>query len=210
MQKLKIIRRVSWAIVAVVVFVALATSLGWFSEEVMKPRQDNTAELSPLLSAGGTFTAKDQFGKPFTEKNIQGTPTLMFFGFTSCPNICPTTLSELTIILENLGKDTDKIKVVFVSVDPERDTTQKIADYMTPFDKRIIGVTLTPQELSAMAKKFHFYYKKVPMEDGDYTMDHTAGVYMLEANGSFRGVLDLHEPEKVKMEKIHLLMGKKP
>lgn len=208
MKTLKTIRAMSWAVVAVVAFVGLATSLGWLQEEILTPRQGKQ-ELSPLLSAGGSFTATDQNGKAFTEKNITGKPTLMFFGFTSCPNICPTTLSELTSILEILKSDANKLNVVFVSVDPERDTTKQMADYLSAFDKRIIGLTLTPQELADMSKKFHFYYKKVPIEDGDYTMDHTAGVYMLEANGAFSGVLDLHEPEKTKMEKVNMLIRRK-
>jgi protein SCO1/2 len=209
MKTLKTIRYASWAVVAITVFVALATSLGWVREEVLAPRQ-NKQELSALLLAGGSFSATDQNGKVFTEKNITGKPTLMFFGFTSCPNICPTTLSELTIILEALKADADKLNVVFVSVDPERDTTKQMADYLSAFDKRIIGLTLTPQELADMSKRFHFYYKRVPLEDGDYTMDHTAGVYMLEANGAFRGILDLHEPEKTKMEKVNMLIKGKP
>lgn len=209
MKALKIIRLTSWVVAGIIAFLALATSLGWLQEKINTPQQQSSRELSPMLSAGGTFAAMDHRGKTFTEKNILGKPTLMFFGFTSCPNICPTTLSELTALLEKLGKDANRINVVFVSVDPERDTTKQMSDYLTVFDKRIIGLTLTPQALVDMSKKYHFYYKKAPLEGADYTMDHTAGVYMLEADGRMRGILDLHEPENTKMEKVNMLMGRR-
>lgn len=209
MKVLKIIRLTSWTVTGAICFLILAIALGWFRQEVAAP-QSPSEELSPMLSLGGSFIATDHHGKPFSEKNILGRPTLMFFGFTSCPNICPTTLSELTNILEKLGSDANRLNVVFVSVDPERDTINQMADYLTAFDKKIIGLTLTSQELEVMSKKYRFYYKKVPIERGDYTMDHTSGVYMLEADGKFRGVLDLHEPEVTKMQKVHMLIGQKP
>ena len=205
MKALKIIRRTSWAAVGIIGFLALAVSVGWLHDKVTTSSQ----ELSPMYGVGGTFVAKDHHGKAFTEKNILGKPTLMFFGFTSCPNICPTTLSELTNLLEKLGKDASKLNVVFVSVDPERDTTKQMSDYLTVFDKRIIGLTLTEDDLADMSKKYRFYYKRVPLEGKDYTMDHTAGVYMLEPDGKMRGIIDLHESEKVKMDKVNMLLGKR-
>lgn len=205
MKALKTIQLISWAAAIFAGFVFLAVSIGWLRSGT-SVQQTSSEQLSPMLSAGGEFRAIDHHGKSFTQENILGKPTLMFFGFTYCPNICPTTLSDLTNLMEKLGKDAEKLNVIFISVDPVRDTTKMMADYLSAFDKRIIGLTLTPRGLEEMAKKYHFYYKKVPTDGGDYTMDHTAGVYMFEADGALRGIIDLHEPEVTKRAKINKLI----
>lgn len=134
---------------------------------------------------GGAFSLTDQYGQTVTEQSLRGKPSIMFFGFTNCPEVCPTTLYEITQMLEQLGNDADKINTVFVSVDPERDTQAQLAQYLTAFDPHIIGLTGPVDEIARTAKAFRVYYKKVPLDGGDYTVDHTALVYMFDKDGEF-------------------------
>lgn len=136
-------------------------------------------------SVGGPFNLVDQNGTPVTEKNFLGKPFFVFFGFTNCPDICPTTLFEISEVLQKLGPDAEKTSVIFVSVDPERDTPDKLKEYLSSFHPRISGLTGRPEEVSKMEKEYRVYAKKVPLKDGDYTMDHTAVVYLMDKNGRF-------------------------
>ena len=135
----------------------------------------------------------DQKGRPFTAKDLRGKPTAIFFGFTYCPEICPTTLVDMGRWLEALGPDADKLNIVFVSIDPERDTQAQLATYLSSFDPRIRGVTGDPAAIAAMAKGFHAYYRKVPQAGGEYTMDHSTAVYLMDAKGRFVAPLGYQE-----------------
>lgn len=136
-------------------------------------------------SIGGPFTLVDTNGRPVTEKSLLGRPTAIFFGFTFCPEVCPTTLTEMTAALDALGPDADKLNVVFVSVDPERDTPAKMKQYLSNFDRRIQGFTGTPQTVAAAAKAYRIYYEKVPIEGGSYTIDHSSSVFLFDRRGHF-------------------------
>ena len=127
-----------------------------------------------LLKSGG-----------ITEKDFKGYPTLVFFGFTNCPDVCPTTLFEVSEIFRELGKDGDRVKSLFVSVDPERDTPEKLKDYLASFDPHLIGATGDAASITAIGKAYRVYYKKVPLDGGGYTMDHTAIVYLMDKDGRF-------------------------
>ena len=109
----------------------------------------------------------------------------MFFGFTNCPEVCPTALFDISEIFTALGSDADKINALFITVDPERDTPAKLKDYLSSFNPRLKGVGGDAEALAAVAKGYRVYYKKVPLKDGDYTMDHTAIVYLMDKNGAF-------------------------
>ena len=109
----------------------------------------------------------------------------MFFGFTHCPEVCPTALFDISEILNKLGPDADKVNALFITVDPERDTPAVLKDYLSSFNPRLIGVGGDADALAAVAKAYRVYYKKVPLKDGDYTMDHTAIVYLMDKNGQF-------------------------
>ena len=124
-----------------------------------------------------------------TEALFRDKPSAMFFGFTHCPDVCPTTLMEMGGWIEALGADADKLRFVFVTVDPERDTPEVMNDYVTAFSDRIVGVTGEPEEVHAMVKDYKIFSRKVPLEGGDYTMDHTASMILLDANGSFVGTI---------------------
>lgn len=202
MTRLRTIRIVLWVLVAIAGLsaVALATGLVLFRE------------LSPSRSAGvadigGPFRMTTHKGEALTDANMRGAPFLLFFGFTHCPDVCPTTLGRLSMLYEELGADADKLKTLFVTVDPERDTQQTLADYMQAFDPRIVALRGSPAETEAIGKAYKGYIQKVAIENGDYTMDHSTTVYMMDADGRFVGTLDVHEGEEVQLAKLRRLLG---
>ena len=134
---------------------------------------------------GGPFQLTDQSGQTVTEKSMQGHPTLIFFGFTHCPDVCPTSLFEISEVLKALGKDADQVNAYFISVDPERDTTEAMKDYLSSFDPHLTGLTGTPDQVAKVTSAYRVYAKKVPLKDGDYTMDHTALIYLMDRDGKF-------------------------
>jgi protein SCO1/2 len=134
---------------------------------------------------GGPFQLTDQAGGSVTEKNLQGRPTLVFFGFTHCPDVCPTSLFEISEVLRAMGKDADRVNAYFISVDPERDSTAAMKDYLSSFDPHLKGLTGAPADVAKVATEYRVYAKKVPLKDGDYTMDHTALVYLMDRDGKF-------------------------
>lgn len=149
----------------------------------------------------------DQKGRPFTAADLKGKPSAVFFGFTYCPEICPTTLMDIGRWMEALGPEADKLNVVFVSVDPARDTPEQLDLYLSSFDPRIRGVTGTPDAVAAMAKGFRVYYRKVPIEGGEYTMDHSTAVYLMDAKGRFVEPVGYQEPMDRVMVKLRRLLG---
>jgi protein SCO1/2 len=134
---------------------------------------------------GGPFQLTDQAGRTVTEKNMQGRPTLIFFGFTHCPDICPTSLFEISEVLRAMGKDADRVNAYFISVDPERDTAAAMKDYLSSFDPHLEGLTGNPDEVTKVISAYRVYARKVPLKDGDYTMDHTALIYLMDRDGRF-------------------------
>lgn len=142
-------------------------------------------ETTRPSSVGGPFRLLDHNGRVVTDANFKGHPFLVFFGFTHCPDICPTALFEMSEVLKRLGPDAEKTAALFISVDPERDTPEKLKDYVSSFHPRIFGLTGTPAEIEAVAKAYRAYAKKVPLEGGGYTMDHSAIVYLMDKEGRF-------------------------
>lgn len=140
---------------------------------------------APVASVGGPFRLTDQAGQVVTEKSLQGRPTLIFFGFTHCPDICPTTLFEMSEVLRAMGPDADRINTYFISVDPERDTQAAMKDYLQSFDPHLKGLTGDPDAIAKVLAEYRVYAKKVPLKDGDYTMDHTALIYLMDRDGKF-------------------------
>jgi protein SCO1/2 len=149
-----------------------------------------TGRLSPtavrqIAAIGGPFRLTDQDGRTVTEQDLRGRPFLVFFGFTYCPDICPTTLFEVSEVLRSLGPDADRVRALFITVDPERDTVSAMKSYVSNFDPHLIGLTGDPAEIAKVAKEYRVYYKKVPLQEGSYTMDHTALVYLMDKDGRF-------------------------
>ena len=137
-----------------------------------------------MSAVGGPFKLIDQNARPITEQDFKGQPFLVFFGFTHCPDVCPTTLFEVSEIFRALGPDAKNLRAMFVTVDPERDTPAVLKDYLASFDPRIVGVTGDEAAIAAAEKSYRVYAKKVPT-DGGYTMDHTAIVYLMSKDGRF-------------------------
>lgn len=141
--------------------------------------------VTAASAIGGPFQLVDQSGQTVTEKNLQGKPTIIFFGFTHCPDVCPTALFEMSEILRAMGSDAGRINAFFVSVDPERDTPEVMKSYLSSFDPNLKGLTGSPEAVAQMISAYRVYAKKVPLKDGDYTMDHTALIYLLDRDGKF-------------------------
>ena len=134
---------------------------------------------------GGPFQLTNQAGQVVTDASLKGKPTLIFFGFTHCPDVCPTSLFEISEVLKAMGKDADRVNAFFVSVDPERDTTAAMKDYLSSFDPHLQGLTGDPEAMAKVLSAYRVYSKKVPLKDGDYTMDHTALIYLMDRDGQF-------------------------
>jgi protein SCO1/2 len=146
----------------------------------------NFGGTGPASSAiGGPFKLIDQNGNTITDSDIKGRPFLVFFGYTHCPDVCPTTLFDVSEVMRALGKDADRTGALFVTVDPERDTPAVIKDYLSSFDPHLRGATGDRAAIDATEKAYRVYAKKVPTENGDYTMDHTALVYLMDKQGRF-------------------------
>jgi protein SCO1 len=146
----------------------------------------SSSPIGPAVAAvGGSFHLEDQDGKPFSDVDMKGRPFLVFFGFTHCPDICPTTLFDISQVLRQLGKDADRAGALFITVDPGRDTPAALKDYLSNFDPHLRGLTGDDAAVHAAIKAYRVYAKKVPLDNGDYTMDHTAVVYLMDKDGKF-------------------------
>lgn len=161
--------------------------------------------LSPPAAApiaiGGPFKLETGDGKTVTNADMAGKPFLVFFGYTHCPDVCPTTLSEITAVFKKLGPDA-KIAALFVTVDPQRDTPALMREYASSFDPRIVGLSGSRQAIEAAMRVYHATASKVPGKDGDYTMSHTAIVYLMDKGGRFVNALNLEKPPKAVAEEL--------
>ena len=156
------------------------------------------------FSLGAPFSLIDHNGRVITEQAFLGSPSLLFFGFTYCPEICPTTLVDLSRLTEELGFE---IPIYFVTLDPERDTPQQLADYLPYFGDRIIGITGNTDAILALAKSWGIYRKKISTSSG-YTIDHTATVFMLSDSGKFQGTIAWGENNQIVKQKLERLWYK--
>jgi len=178
-------------IIAFIVVIVGAAGLNLF--------RDKQAAKEPF---GGPLNLVTMNGTPFTENDLRAAPAAIFFGFTHCPDVCPTTLYELDGWLKQLGPEAGDIKAYFITVDPERDTQEIMKTYVGNVSDRIIGLTGTPQNIADVVKSYHVYAKKVPTEDGEYTMDHTASVFLLDKGGRFRSTIAYQENPDTALEKL--------
>ena len=164
--------------------------LGVAAVTVLAPQGQRAAPSS----VGGPFTLVDQDGRTVTERDFAGATHLVFFGFTHCPDVCPTTLQQVGDVLAAMGPRAKAMRVAFVTVDPERDTPAVLKAYLSSFDPRIVGLTGTPEQVAAAVRAYRGYSRKVPGKDGDYVMEHTALVYVMDARNEFVGALNLARP----------------
>ena len=194
-QGLRAVRIVLWSLVALMGIVTIALY-------IYRPASDQGGD--PFYAR--PFELVNQNGTAITEAAYLGKPSAWFYGFTHCPDVCPTTLAEMTAILEALGPDADQLKVVFVSVDPERDTPAIMKDYIDYFDPRIDGLTGSLESVSEMAKDRYIFFEKVPLEGGEYLMEHQASVQLVDADGRFFGTLASEENFKTRLAKVRRLI----
>ena len=184
--------------VLAVIAIAASAAVGYYVSGSGKAGQSGTSIGGPInLTAGN--------GQRFTSADIGGKPFAIFFGFTRCPNVCPTTLSDLTLDLEQLGPLADRLGVLFVTIDPERDTPQSMKDYLSAFDPRITGLSGTPDEIAKLARDYRVFYQKVPTADGDYTMNHTATVFLMNGKGALTGTISFEEEQAAQVAKLKRL-----
>ena len=171
----------------------IALALGLITMVVVGGRQQaaqttDVATGQPLV--GGDFTLTDQNGKTVDQTILNGKWTLVFFGFTYCPDYCPTTLGVLNAVQERMGDKADDLQIVFISIDPERDTPQMLKDYLSSdgFPDGVIGLTGTPEQVAKAAKAYRAFYQKVGEGEG-YTMNHGLTVYLMGPDGKFRSAV---------------------
>ncbi len=187
-------------IAAIASIAALVTTVG--ISLLLMPSAKQQVEPAPI---GGPFALVDQDGNKVTDKDFAGKPSVIFFGYTSCPDVCPTTLLNLSNWLKAIGPDAEKLNVLFISVDPERDTPAHLKEYLSSFDPRIRGLTGTDDQVAAVAKAYRVYYKRIPGEDGGYTMDHSSAIYLMDRAGQFVAPLASQTDERIALERLRKL-----
>ncbi|MTH76276.1 SCO family protein [Paracoccus aestuariivivens] len=193
------LRLIRWLLWTLVGLAALAAA--WFM--VISPRLQTLSEAGTDNLGRGDYRLVATDGSTFTQDSLKGQPTAVFFGFTHCPDVCPTTLGEVAGWQEELAAQGKTLRVLFVTVDPERDTAEKLQEYVS-WVPGVIGVTGTPEEIAKATKAFRVYARKVPNDDG-YTMDHSAMTLLFDQNGRYSGLIGYQEDPartKVSLEKL--------
>ena len=163
----------------------IAAGIAWWQVD------DATSTVQSSVPIGGPFTLTDQDGKTVTDADYRGKYLLIYFGYTYCPDVCPTELGTMARAMDLLGRQADKVQPMFISVDPERDTVAHLKDYVGLFHPNLVGLTGTPEQVKAAAKAYRVYYAKAPQEGGkpgDYLMDHSSFLYLMGPDGRFLGV----------------------
>lgn len=183
----------------VLLIVALAIAL---------PRLGGQA-LNPVASEaiGGPFTLVAADGSSFSEKNLAGKPFAIYFGYTRCPDVCPTSLARMARLRQQLGADGDKFEIVFISVDPERDKPAAIGEYVKLFGTPIIGLTGSEAQLRAMAHSYRIYVSKVPQPGGNYLVDHSAAILLMDGEAKLVGKIDHDEADPSALAKLKRLIA---
>ena len=203
-----VFRWIVWALVASCLGILVVLGGGFGGAGFFGQRLAEGTGIVPA-KLGGPFSMTAHTGETVTEKTYAGKPWLVFMGFTHCPDICPTTLSEMSSWFEALGAEAADLRGFLVSVDPERDTVENLALYMSSSDKRIVALRPEQAELERFAKAYKVYFKKVPLGDEDYTMDHTAGVLLFDRGGNFSGTIALEETREAALAKLRRLLQSK-
>jgi protein SCO1 len=160
-----------------------------------------------VADIGGPFRLASANGGIVDSQDLAGKPYAVFFGFTRCPEVCPTTMAEMSAALTEVGDEGKDLRVFFVTVDPERDTAEFLKDYLSSFDPRIEALVPNAEELAAMARDFRAYYAKSPTSDGGYTMDHTATVFLMNRQGKLASTISYGEEQATRMAKLRKLLG---
>jgi protein SCO1/2 len=190
------LRIILWALVGLAAIGGILLAL--------QPRSPVTRETA-LGAIGGPFTLTGADGKPFSSARLNGHPAAIFFGFTHCPDVCPTTLARLVKLRRQLGKGDGALSIVFITVDPERDGPAEVGSYAGLFNAPIIGLTGSPADIERVKKQFAVYSAKVSQPGGDYSVDHSAAVFLMDRNGKFVATLSPEEKDSVALDKLRRL-----
>lgn len=188
------------------VLVALAGLAYLLTRPQLAPVNSSTTEL-PLSSIGGPFTLVGADGKPFASSQLNGKPFAVFFGFTHCPDVCPTTLARLARLRRSLGQGDDAFRILFVTVDPERDGPKEVGAYAKAFGTPVIGLTGTPAQIEQVKKQYAVFSARAPLPGGDYSVDHTASIFLMDGSGKFVSTLSPEENDAVALEKLKRIVG---
>lgn len=189
------IRIALWALVVVAVVVLGVLML-------RTPSTTQTADRIGAVTFGGPFTLTGADGTPFSSSRLDGRPYAIFFGFTHCPDVCPTTLARLVRLREQMDGAERPFEILFVTVDPERDGPAEVGKYATLFDSPIIGLTGSPAQIEQVKQQFGIFSEKAAEEDGAYSVDHTASVLLFDGNGDFVATISPEEQDRVALDKL--------
>jgi protein SCO1/2 len=192
-----------WVLAAIAGFAVVAIAI-----TMVVTHQPGHAEGTAAI--GGPFTLVNDNGARVTEKTLAGKPYAIYFGYTYCPEVCPTTLFDLSRWIKELGPDANKLNYVFVTIDPERDTPKLMRAYLSSFDRRIRGFTGTPKQIAMIAKEYRAYYKKIPTSGGSYVMDHSSVIYLMGSDGQFVSMITYQEKDDSALAKLRDVMRPAP
>jgi protein SCO1/2 len=184
---------------------ALAVTAAAVTVAMNRPSQSNAAQQLPQI--GGHFALSTPDGRRVTDTTFRGKWLLVYFGYTSCPDVCPTTLSAMALALDKLGPLADKVQPVFITVDPERDTAKIVGEYVKDFDPRFVGLVGSPQEIGTAAEQFHVYYRVRQLGNNEYVVDHSSFIYLIDPNGAFVRLLTGDLPGHQLADELRKLMS---
>jgi protein SCO1 len=184
---------------------ALAVTAAAVTVAMNRASQSNAAQQLPQI--GGHFALSTPDGRRVTDTTFRGKWLLVYFGYTSCPDVCPTTLSSMALALEKLGPLADKVQPVFITVDPERDTPAIVGEYVKDFDPRFVGLVGSPQEIGTAAHEFHVYYRVRQLGNNEYVVDHSSFIYLIDPNGAFVRLLTGDLPGHQLADELRKLMS---
>lgn len=194
-----------WAAIALLLLIGLASLMpGWI-------RSDSRAPNNIASAYGGQFELVDRTGQTVSNRTLAGTPYAIFFGFTRCPDVCPTSLSRMAQLRGQMGADGMKFRIIFVSVDPAHDSPETVGNFVDLFGTPILGLTGSEAQIAAAKKGFGIYAERVPLDPanpaGDYTIDHTAAIFLMNGRGELTGTIDHAEPDDSARDKLARLVS---
>ena len=192
------------ALIVVGFFIVILSLIGLFLPVILK--KDLQTHYLSGAKLGVPFELIDSNGNKITESAFVGSPAVLFFGFTHCPNVCPIALHRLSLLIEKLGEDQNKLNVYFITLDPERDNWKILNNYLSVFNNRIIGITGESKKIEALTKSWGVYSKKVPLNGENYTIDHTSLIFLLKSDGNFLKTIDFEDDFELSLKEIKKLL----
>lgn len=197
----------TWIASAVIIVLLLAALP--LSYQLWPARTPVAAAVEAGTTIGGPFELRDQHGRSVSQRSFDGKWLLVFFGFTRCADVCPTTLVQMAKVLDGLGEQSARLQPLFISLDPERDTPEVLAAYTSFFDQRILGLTGSPEQIQQVAEAYGVYVRKVAMGD-TYMLDHTGAVYLMNPDGELASLIALQRASADAVQDIASAMGRSP